>query len=227
MDVGKLEKEIIMTSTCLLIGGSGGLGTKLIPYLRDTFTNVIYPTHEELKIENKANVESYLKCLGINDSLTVINMACVNIDSAAHKLNEADVTKQIDANIIGNINLVSCVLPYIRNTGGNIIIFSSVLASKGVFGTSVYSGCKGFVESFTRTVALENVNKDVNIAAIQLGYFEGGLTERIHPDIKDVLIDAIPAKRLGKIEEIHNTIKYICHTPYVSGTTIKVNGGLL
>jgi NAD(P)-dependent dehydrogenase (short-subunit alcohol dehydrogenase family) len=76
-----------------------------------------------------------------------------------------------------------------------------------------------------RAVARENMGK-VTCATIQLGYMNAGLINKIPNDIREKIIENIPAKRLGTVEEIYNTIEYIVKTPYVSGFTLKLNGGL-
>lgn len=209
--------------SCLVIGGNGGLGKQLTPILAQTY-DVYAPRSKELDITDLDAVTDFF---GKNSFDLVINMSCCNIDGFVHKLNEMDYLKQIDINITGNVNLVSTALQYMRSTGGNIILFSSILSDKAVLGTSMYSGCKGFIDSFVRTAAVENFNKNVYINSIQLGYFDGGLTDRIPEGIREQIQNSIPAGRLGNVNEIYNTIEYIVKTPYVSGSTIRVNGGAL
>jgi len=209
--------------SCLVIGGNGGLGKQLTPILSQTY-DVYAPRSKELDITDLNAVTDFF---GKNSFDLVINMSCCNIDGFVHKLNEMDYLKQIDINITGNVNLVSTALQYMRSTGGNIILFSSILSDKSVPGTSMYSGCKGFIDSFVRTAAVENFNKNVYINSIQLGYFDGGLTDRIPEGIREQIQNSIPAGRLGNVDEIYNTIEYITKTPYVSGSTIRVNGAAL
>ena len=76
-------------------------------------------------------------------------------------------------------------------------------------------------------MAIENFRKNLFINALQLGYFDGGLTYRIPEDLRNHIQDTIPAGRFGSINEIYNTIDYIISTPYVSGSTLRVNGGVL
>ena len=215
-------------SSCLIIGGNGGLGRQLIPILKPKY-NIVAPGSKELDITDLNAVTDFFDK---NSFDLVINMSCCNIDGFVHKLNQENFLKQIDVNIVGNVNLVSTALKHMRNrkwntAGGNIILFSSILSDKAVAGTSMYSGCKGFIDSFVRTAAIENFNKNIYINSIQLGYFDGGLTDRIPDDILTQIEKSIPAGRLGNVWEIYNTIEYIVKTPYVSGSTIQVNGGLL
>ena len=48
------------------------------------------------------------------------------------------------------------------------------------------------------------------------------IPEKIREDFKG----SIPLNRWGKIIELENTIRYLLKTEYVSGTSIKINGGL-
>ena len=215
-------------SSCLIIGGNGGLGRQLIPILKPKY-NIVAPGSKELDITDLNAVTNFFDK---NSFDLVINMSCCNIDGFVHKLNQENFLKQIDVNIVGNVNLVSTALKHMRNrkwntSGGNIILFSSILSDKAVAGTSMYSGCKGFIDSFVRTAAIENFNKNIYINSIQLGYFDGGLTDRIPDDILTQIEKSIPAGLLGNVWEIYNTFEYIVKTPYVSGSTIQVNGGLL
>jgi len=203
----------------LIFGPRSGLAKEVIIHMT---TNHCSVNTSDIDITNSCEVDEAVYRI---EPDVVISFAARNIDSAAHKVSDDKVKRQIDTNIIGNINVTSSSLRHMRSGGGTIILFSSVLAMKPEFGTSIYAGCKGFIESYIKTVAHENMGK-VNVVGIELGYFDGGLTHRISSDIKERIISSIPAKRLGTISELYNTIEYIVSTPYISGTTIKINGGL-
>ena len=109
---------------------------------------------------------------------------------------------------------------------GRIILISSVLSKKPVVSTSIYSGCKGFLDSFVKTVGLENASKNISCNTIQLGYFDGGMTYKIPEQIRNSILESIPSKRWGSMIELENTIKFLINTPYVNGTNLKINGGI-
>ena len=52
------------------------------------------------------------------------------------------------------------------------------------------------------------------------------MTYEIPKNIRDNFEKTIPLKRWGKIIELENTIRYLLSTEYVSGASLKVNGGL-
>jgi NAD(P)-dependent dehydrogenase (short-subunit alcohol dehydrogenase family) len=209
----------------VIFGATGGLGCEISKKLIDY--DVISLGSSDLDITNYEKVCNFFKT---NSFDIVINFAGVNFDKFAHKLTPNDteiINKQIDVNIKGSINIVSSCLPAMReNNFGRIILISSVLAEKPVVSTSIYSGCKGFLDSFAKTIGLENANKNISCNTIQLGYFDGGMTYKIPEQIRNTILETIPSKRWGSIDELENTIRYFINTSYVNGINLKINGGI-
>ena len=213
--------------TIALFGAGGGLGSNLLPLLSTKY-NVLGIRSSEVDVTNFSQVKSFFDNNKID---IVINLSGYNFDTFAHKINENSVgqlDKQINVNIKGTINVVSNCLSYMREQQyGRIILVSSILAEHPVVSTSIYSGCKGFVDSFTKTVALENANKNINCNSLQLGYFDAGLTYKIPEEFRDSIKNSIPMKRWGMITELYNTIDYLIETGYISGQNINISGGII
>jgi NAD(P)-dependent dehydrogenase (short-subunit alcohol dehydrogenase family) len=210
-----------------LFGGTGGLGSQLSNYLCKEY-NVICIGSKDVNITNYLEVKKFFDH---NDIDIVINLSGYNYDSFLHKYNENnyfEIDKQLDINVKGTINIVSCCITKMREQQfGRIILASSILAENPVISTSVYSGCKGFVDSLVKTVALENAAKNISCNSLQLGYFDGGLTYKIPESFRDTIKNSIPFKRWGTIEELNNTINYLINTPYITGQNIKISGGII
>jgi NAD(P)-dependent dehydrogenase (short-subunit alcohol dehydrogenase family) len=93
-------------------------------------------------------------------------------------------------------------------------------------GTSIYSSCKSFLDKFVKNISVENIGLGITANSLQLGYFDGGMTYRIPDDNLSSIINSIGLKRFGKIEELSNTINFIIENEYVTGTNIKIDGGI-
>jgi NAD(P)-dependent dehydrogenase (short-subunit alcohol dehydrogenase family) len=213
--------------TVALFGASGGLGKQLLPLLQTKY-NVIGISSSDIDVTDFTQVNKFFETNNID---VVINLSGYNFDAFTHKINDEilnQIDKQIDVNIKGTINVVSNCLNKMREQQfGRIILISSVLADHPVISTSIYAGCKGFVDSFTKTVALENANKNINCNSLQLGYFDGGLTYKIPENFRDTIKNNIPAKRWGTIIELYNTIDYLIETGYMTGQNINISGGII
>lgn len=215
-----------MTKTIALFGGTGGIGLELKKKL-DKKYNVLSLGSKDVNIVSKIEVEKFFED---NDCDIIINLSCYNYDSFLHKYTQEkqeELEKQLDVNVKGTVNIVSSCLKNMRHKKyGRIILASSILSEKVVPGTSIYSASKSFIESIARTCAIENINHNITCNSIQMGYFDGGLTYKIPENIREKIIQEIPSKRLGTIDELYNTIEFVINTPYINGTNIKINGGL-
>ena len=211
--------------TVALIGGSGGIGAELDSLLGGGY-KILNLSSSEL---NLTDVNSLKQFFSNNDIDIVINLAGYNFDCFLHKYDSTnfhEIDKQLDVVVKGSINLLNACLPAMRDRGfGRIIMASSVLVSQPLVGTAVYSASKAFVESLVQTCAIENCQKGITVNAIQIGYFDAGLTHKIPDNVKEGILAGIPSKRWGAIAELRNVVEMLITTEYVNGTTIKINGG--
>jgi len=215
----------------VVFGGSGGLGKQLCNNLikSETFScrPIIPLSSSDVDITNFNQVRDFFNDTKVS---VVINLSGYNYNMILHKYNwdeVIEVKKQIEVNIEGNLNILANCLPIMREDRyGRIILTSSVLSSRPVVGTGVYSGCKAFIDNLVKTCTVENIKYGITCNSIQLGYFDGGMTYEIPESIRENFKDTIPLKRWGKIIELENTIRYLINTEYVSGCSLKVNGGL-
>ena len=164
----------------------------------------------------------------ILNNIVLLNTAGISYNAFGHK---ADLTRWkdvFDVNLIGTFNLIRLSLPQMREDNyGRIINFSSVVAQKGIPGTSAYASSKAALWGMAKALAVENGNKNVTINNINLGYFDIGMIEQVPRDYLENLIQSIPAKRLGTPEEILSAVNFIIETAYLNGSSLDLNGGLV
>lgn len=207
------------------LGGTGGLGSKVIEYLGKY--NVKPVGSKLVNLEDEFEIHKYFD---ENKDLDVlIIFSNYNFNSFLHKYNENnhEINKQIAINIGGVTTCISKALPNMRERNfGRIILASSITVDKNVIGTSIYAAAKAYYENIVKTICIENAQKGITANCIQLGYMDGGLTYTLDQDFLDNTIKSIPAKRLGTVEEIASTIEFLINNQYVNGTTIKLTGGL-
>jgi NAD(P)-dependent dehydrogenase (short-subunit alcohol dehydrogenase family) len=207
-------------------GGTSGLGSQVKNYLTEHTIDVV--GSNLVNFENLETIDSYFKNNKDVEVLIIFNN--YNYNSFMHKYtNDTDnqLLKQININITGITQSITRALKSMREQRfGRIIIASSITVDRNVMGTGVYAASKAYMENLVKTISMENASTGITANCIQLGYMDGGLTYTLSPDFIETIVNSIPAKRLGKPEEIANTIKYLIDTEYVNGSTIKITGGL-
>lgn len=210
----------------ILFGGTGGLGQKLIPFLEKKY-DVTSVGSKDVDITSFSEVQKYFN---ENDFDIVLNMSGSKYDVFLSKIkddDQQDINKMIDVNIKGNINIVSSCLPkMIEKKYGRIISISSVFSELNVPKNSIYCASKAFVDRFISNANKENVKFGITCNTIQLGYWDGGMCYRVDEKYQEMAKEKIGLKRWGKIEELYNTIDYIIENEYVSGTNLRIDGGL-
>ena len=206
----------------LLIGGTGGLG-KQIELILKTEYECISVGSKNCDVTNEENV---INVLNKTKPDIIIYLSVKNIDGLIHKQTNEDVTKQLNVNLIGFLNVLRNCTQNMRESGfGRIIYISSVLSKKPIRGTGIYSASKSFCDNIIKTYSLENSKYGITSNSIQLGYFDGGLTEKVPDNILQSVKNNIPLKRLGTVEEMKELIKTIIKTEYINGTNISITGG--
>ena len=210
----------------IVFGGTGGLGQKLIPFLEKKY-DVTPVGSKDVDITSFSEVQKYYND---NEFDIVLNMIGSKYDVFLSKIktsDQEDINKMIDVNIKGNINIVSSCLPkMIEMKYGRIISISSVFSELNVPKNSIYCASKAFVDRFISNANKENVKFGITCNTIQLGYWDGGMCYRVDEKYQEMAKEKIGLKRWGKIEELYNTIDYIVENDYVSGTNLRIDGGL-
>src|SRR6266478_4316027 len=112
---------------------------------------------------------------------------------------------------------------------GSIVNMSSIYGRIGAAGASVYAASKHAVEGLTKSAALEAAVRGVRVNAVAPGPIDTGMLTRFtgSDERKSGLIAGVPLKRVGKPEEIAESIVFLSsdRASFITGATIAVDGG--
>jgi 3-oxoacyl-[acyl-carrier protein] reductase len=108
---------------------------------------------------------------------------------------------------------------------GCIINISSVSRS-GNMGQTNYTATKAGVEAMAVTWAKELARYGIRAASIAPGYIGTEMVMSMKPEALEKIAAGIPAKRLGKPEEIARTVSFILENDYVNGRCLEIDGAL-
>ncbi len=143
--------------------------------------------------------------------------------------------KVIAINYRGVINFVYAVIPdMMEKNSGRIISIASDAARVGSTGEAVYSGAKGAVISFSKTMARELARNKITVNVICPGPTPTPLVEEMKESdefAKKILSGMekyIPLRRLGTPEDIAYAVVFFAsdEASFITGQTLSVSGGL-
>jgi 3-oxoacyl-[acyl-carrier protein] reductase len=148
------------------------------------------------------------------------------------ELDDAFYDRVMDLNVRSLVHTSQAAILAMRESGGGSIINVSSISARtgGSPGSSIYSGAKAFVSTFTRSLAREAAPDNIRVNALSPGTIATAFHERHStPDKLEATRKTIPLGRLGAAEDCAGTAVFLASNTmsgYVTGQVIEVNGGL-
>src|SRR3954452_21510701 len=139
----------------------------------------------------------------------------------------------IEVNFKGGLRTTRRVLPGMVDRGwGRVVNIGSDAGRVGSSLESVYSGAKGGVIAFTKTIAREVARAGVTANVVCPGPTRTAFLERIAGEGGERLVEsltrAVPMRRLGEPEDVAAAVAFLASDAagYITGQTLSVSGGL-
>ncbi|RZO29220.1 MAG: pteridine reductase [SAR86 cluster bacterium] len=154
----------------------------------------------------------------------LINNASTFYPTPIDEISEDHWEKLIGSNLKGPLFLIQGLKEKLKKSNGSIINITDTNLTKGVANYSIYSAAKAGLEAITKGLARE-LAPEIKVNAIA----PGAMLEP--PDVtwteeqKNKVIETIPLKRMGSEKDIANAVKFLANSEYITGQTIKVDGG--
>src|SRR5246127_4597578 len=172
--------------------------------------------------------QDVLRAFGHLDIL--INNAGINSDKTFVKMDHASWRKVLGTNLDGVFHCTKVFVDQmLKQNYGRVVNITSVIGQIGNFGQANYAASKAGVAAFTKSLAKELAGKGVTVNAVAPGFIETEMVEGIPEKVRQKLLDQIPLKRFGRVEEVARSVVYICSADgdYITGAELSINGGLL
>jgi len=242
-----------MDKVCIITGSSRGIGKGIATAFAKEGANIVISfrsqedaakeTAEEIVEKYDAEVEIVKADVSKEEEVVeivertrkrfgtvdiLVNNAGVHKDSVVWKMDKNVWEEVISTNLTGIFLCTKHVVPIMREKSwGRIVNISSVAGQIGLFGAGNYSASKSGLFGFTKTVAREVANRNITVNCVAFGYVETGMNLRLPEEIRQKVLQEIPMKRFGKVEEVSGPIVFLCtdEAAYITGQIIHINGG--
>ena len=232
----------------LVTGATGGIGKALVQKFVSLEGNVLatgtktekldalkkeFPNINVLKfdISDHSKIEEFIE--NVSSQLVgldiLVNNAGINMDNLSLRMKDEEWKKVIDLNLGSTFFLCKYgIKKMLKNKYGRIVNITSVVGHTGNLGQSNYAASKAAIVGMSKSLAIEYAKKNITINCVSPGFIQSKMTDGIIESIKAVLTSRIPMARLGKGEDVANTVAFLSSdaASYITGETIHVNGGM-
>lgn len=206
----------------LVVGASGGIGGATADAFAAAGARVERPGRDALDITSDASVERYFAGADPFDHVVVAAAQTKTGPVAALAL--ADAQAAMNSKFFGAYRVARAA----QMVDGGSITFVSGFLSTRPSATSVLQGAiNAALESLARGLALERAPVRVN--AVSPGLVATKLWSGMAEDDRDAMFERVaarlPARRIGQPGDIAQAILLVATNPFITGTTVTVDGG--
>lgn len=234
-------------------GGGGGIGAAICRQLSEAGHRVAVADVVEARAQQvAADIDGIGVAVDVTDPGSVaaavagtvealgpieICVSCAGWDELRPFLDtdEGFQSKVIEVNFAGPMRVTRAVLPgMVERSYGRIVNIGSDAGRVGSSLESVYSGAKGGVIAFTKTIAREFARYGITANTVCPGPTDTPLLSQIVEASADAdrviagMTKAVPMRRVGQPDDIAPAVVFLAsdEAGFITGQTLSVSGGL-
>lgn len=234
--------------TVVVTGGTKGLGLAIVDQLSEEgYTVVAIGRTLSEDLEKLIQVSSNIKFISYDFSNTddiknlakditkkygriygLVNNAALGNDGILATMHEADIEAMLKVNIQAPILLTKyLVRSMLLNQEGRVINISSIIASTGFNGLSVYAASKAALAGFTKSLSREVGKANITVNTVSPGYMKTKMTEGLEGDKLKSIVRRSPLGRLASVEDVSDVVSFLLKesSQSITGSNITVDAG--
>ena len=166
------------------------------------------------------------------ESLGAIDTVVCNAGIAQQKLFQ-DITDDewltmLNVNLMGAVRTIRAALPdMLHRQKGSIVIVSSMWGERGASCESHHSASKAAIIGLSKSLALELGPSGIRVNCVAPGVIGTDMNAMHGGDVMQSLADETPLERIGRADEVADSILYLCSekASFVTGQVLGVTGG--
>jgi NAD(P)-dependent dehydrogenase (short-subunit alcohol dehydrogenase family) len=231
-------------TVALVTGGAGGIGTAINERLVEAGYTVLAgdlateaPSRRgvrftRLDVTDASSVDAFLAAgAELGPIRAVVNCAGVVRFTPVTGFDDDDASMLWEINVAGSARVCRAAASRIVD-GGAIVNIGSLTGSFGrLEGASLYGATKAGVEAYTRYVACELAPRRIRVNAVAPGFIAVPMSPsmRAVSGGEEEVVKQVPLGRLGETTEVAEVVEFLLsdRASYITGTTVRVDGGVL
>ncbi len=234
----------------LVTGGSRGIGLAIGGRLADAGFNVIAVARREsdelraaIGAAKQGNLHFRRADLSAIEALPafvksmrdefgriygLVNNAGIGTEGLLATMHNSDIEALVRLNVLSPVILTKYIVRHMMADGeGRIVNISSIIASTGYNGLSVYGATKAAATGFTRSLAREVGTVGITENAIAPGFIDTELTQSLGGEGRDKIAKRSALRRLPEADDVARMVEYLFSDGgrNITGSVLTVDAG--
>ena len=158
----------------------------------------------------------------------LVNNAGIGTEGLLATMHNSEIEALLRLNVLSPVILTKYVVRQMMADGaGRIINMSSIIASTGYNGLSVYGATKAAATGFTRSLAREVGKLGITVNAIAPGFVDTELTQRLSEDQRKRIAGRSALRRLPETEDVARMVEYLLGDGgrNITGSVLTIDAG--
>lgn len=240
---------MLQGKTAVVTGAAKGIGKAIALAFAKEGCNIVLNYHSSLDDETVQEIEACgVTCMPVQGDVSdfafaadmmkkvkkelgsvdiLVNNAGITKDMLLMRMTEEQFDSVIQTNLKGAFNMIrhaSSIM--LKQRSGAIINMSSVVGVMGNVGQANYAASKAGIIGLTKSTAKELAARGVTCNAIAPGFVETDMTAALSEDLQKQMLETIPLKRYGQVDDIAQAAVFLAKNTYITGQVLHVDGGM-
>ncbi len=158
----------------------------------------------------------------------LVNNAGIGTEGLLATMHNSEIEALVRLNVLSPVILTKYIVRHMMADGeGRIVNISSIIASTGYNGLSVYGATKAAATGFTRSLAREVGKLGITVNAIAPGFIDTELTHSLGGEGRQKIASRSALKRLPEVDDVANMVDYLFSDGgrNITGTVLTVDAG--
>ena len=240
---------MLQGKTAVVTGAAKGIGKAIALAFAKEGCNIVLNYHSSLDDETVQEIEACgVTCMPVQGDVSdfafaadmmkkvkkelgsvdiLVNNAGITKDMLLMRMTEEQFDSVLQTNLKGTFNMIrhaSSIM--LKQRSGAIINMSSVVGVMGNVGQANYAASKAGIIGLTKSTAKELAARGVTCNAIAPGFVETDMTAALSEDLQKQMLETIPLKRYGQVDDIAQAAVFLAKNTYITGQVLHVDGGM-
>jgi 3-oxoacyl-[acyl-carrier protein] reductase len=158
----------------------------------------------------------------------LVNNAGIGTEGLLATMHNTEIEALVRLNITSPIILTKYVArQMMADGGGRIVNMSSIIATTGYNGLSVYGATKAAASGFTRSLAREVGKLGITVNAIAPGFVDTELTQSLSEDQRKRIAGRSALRRLPETDDVARMVEYLLGDGgrNITGSVLTIDAG--